>query len=230
MSSKEVENLKEQLEFIRKNYLDLLNNQNEGFIKAANLIHIESDKRIRLLKENREKELAAAHKAYESQIECIDSDYEREFAEVQKQVSKIMQFRIDSLGDEFPEARNEILKYDTPLKAQILAKSSTDKHQKAILSFQESDEPLLTKKEISEDFSKISSTEKPYQISNGVLTCGKDIFNVGTNCSLMIGKHGPLIGAIHEIRPYSFYFAVDGSNQIEIPLQSLNMGLAKLVL
>ena len=225
----EIENLKKQLETIRTNYLNLLSSENEGFNKAAHLINQESDKRLRLSAENREKEIAAANKAYESQVACIDSDFEKEFSEVQKQVTKIIQFRLDSLGKEFPEMREEILKYDTPLKEHIAASISSKSEEKPVLSFEESNSPILTKKEISSDMQKISSNEKFYQIANGTLTHGRQQFKVGSNCSVQIGDFGPFSGSIEEIKPSSLSFIFDGGNTIEIPLQSLNMGLISFV-
>ena len=125
--------------------------------------------------------------------------------------------------------RAEILKYDTPLKEYISDKSPSNQNKVPILKVEESNGPILNKREISSDISKIASNEKFYQIANGILTYGKTQYRVGSNCSVQIGKLGPFSGSIEDIKPTSISFVFDGSNNIEIPLQSLNMGLISFV-
>lgn len=223
----DVNTLKKQLELIRNNFIDLLNNRNESFLKGAKLIDTESDKRVKIIEEGKENELAAAEMVYKSQVESIETDFEKETSDVQKQIFKILQYKMDSLGNEFPLARDEILKHETPLKEHITKTMKATK--KPILKFEESSECLLDKNEITEDTAFVNSSDGQYQISNGILTQGKKTYRTGSNCSVYIGEEGPFTGSIGEIKNGYFQFVADGFSPIELSLQGLNMGLSRIV-
>ena len=188
-------------------------------------------RRLESLSEYKTEELKAAERLRDGMLYGIDNDHERAVGMVASRVRDFIQFKLDVLREELPEAWKlfETHQNSCAFLTEFFkpAPPSGD-----IYSVTLSDEPLLTPPEIERCCEEIVATPSEYNVEmNGggeyEMRRGSDVFNVGTFAVLTTGTSNPFMGTVSGVTRKQVNFTC-GDRSVEVPVAALNMGFVEL--
>ncbi|EAY17789.1 hypothetical protein TVAG_016190 [Trichomonas vaginalis G3] len=194
--------------------------------RGIEYLAVEAERRVEHWKNLLDEQLKLEEAKYNSQIESIEADYQNAMQIVNNQILDAIKYKVQALGAEFPQFHKHFLEFDSTFKNEITGQNKASKS--TILRLENTDELLLDKEQIEKDLIELNLENQFYQVNEGKLVLGNDIFEVGQSCIIKLGNFGDFSCSIQEISEDGISIIMNDSQPLKIPIRNLNMKLVQI--